>query len=647
MTARIALLVCFLLGRVSAQPLSAVGQPLPDPRLTAGTVSVRVVAGEISKPAADVPVTLTVGGKPKIVKTDASGRAQFDGIAAKARITVSLPSTAPELARSTFLMPDAGGVRLFLSTAKWKLAGAPPSPRELGGKPRPDPDVAAGSLAVRVTYDDLDDPKPPSGLVVTLVGYAHDGKVSTVAKATDGKGVALFTGLDVSERTAYFAFAQLPRNGIVDRLRSDPITLDRSAGQRVVLSSFGRTAKDPAIDPETMVVPKGKARVAVSGATSIIELLDAATGKVLATGPANATELALAAKPGQLVYAQTTKGTETYRSRPLPVVADRGAGFSIAIVPRLPQRFDLIAIVDDNFLAFQMRMHLENFSWRPTPGGHDVVLPTGFQGLVFRDEDEPYAKATPKGFRVDAPLPPGGRSVILGFSLPIVNQRAKVALELPQGTLDSSLRLKADPGVAFAELPAGLSATPVNKFLSVGPITQAPGTTIQFAVTAPKPDPKQIAIRKACKDLAPNLESPLLGKPLVDFTAPRLDGKPFTLSSLKGKLIFVTFNASWTNLRDDQKTLPALAKQLGAELVTVLSDRDPAEVTKAIGPLPAATVLDEPVGESALGPITGRWNIVAVPETYVIDRKGAIKFHVVNQRDWSLPSTRGCLETGI
>lgn len=648
---RIALLICLLAGRVSAQPLAAVGHPLPDANLTAGAIVVRVVAGELARPAGDVPVTMTVDGKPKTVKTDANGRAVFEGIAAKARVRVSLPSTAPELARSTFVMAETGGIRVLLSTVAWKADAPPsrPSLREISGKPHPDSLIAAGTLEVKLSYDDLADPTPPSGITVTLVGFASDGKVTVVAKPSDAKGVARFAGLDTTERTAYFAFALLPRNGVMDRLTAETVIVAAS-GYRVLLSSHKRASKDRAIDPELTAVAKGKVRVELLGVPepgSAIEIVDAVTGKVIASGSSKgeATELDVAAKAGQIVYAQTKRGGETYRSRPQQLVPDRGAELRTMVAPRIVEGFALIATVDDDLLQVQMKITISNNSWHPWQGRLEVPLATGFQDLVFRDEDTPYVKATSTGFRLDASLPPGGRAIILGFTLPIVDQRVKVAMDLPRGAMASTITVKADPGVAVVDLPARMSAKRVDRFFRVDGISIPPNKSIQFAITTPKPDPTQRAIKRACKDLAPNVESPLLGKPLVDFTAPQLDGKPFKLSSLKGKLVFVTFNASWNGVRGDFKTLPTLAKQLGAELVTVMSDTDPARVTKAFGALPGTVVLDKPA--KIIGPITSSWGINAVPETYVIDRGGVIKFHLVNQRDWSLPSTLACLKTGI
>ncbi len=656
MLARIAMLVLVAAHSAHAQPRSVIGQLLPDPNMPVGSVSVRVLAGEPSKPAANVAVTLAIaGGKATQVTTDASGRAQFVGIAAKSRVTVSVVSTAPDLARSTFVMPDAGGARLMLSTAPWKVAGMP-SGRELSGTARPDPDVAAGTLQVKLAYD-LRDPNPPAGIAVTLVGYAADGKITVVSKPSDPKGIAAFTALDTGGLTAYFAFAILPRAGTVDRLGSEVFVPDAAAGVRVLLSSHPRDSKEPPIELETTAVPKGKVRVEVSGIPDVaapIEVFDATTGKVLATGrlevPNTHVVLDVKTVPGQVIYAQTTARGESYRSRPVPVLAERGAMLAMAAVPRLLQKFELNATPEDGVLAVQMRVQLDNNAWLPaTPkGGIEVPLPIGFKGLVFRDGDEVYAKPTAKGFVVAGPLPPGGRAVILGFSLPFKNTRADISMDLPVGTIGSRLRVQAEPGVRIVDMPPSTLGSRVGDQLIVDNITIPSGKSMRFAVIAPKPDPKVIALKKTCRDLAPNAKSPLLGTQKADFTGSLLDGKSFKLSSLKGKLVILTFNASWNSLRNDQKTLPAFAKAVGAELVTVLSDSDPVEIEKAFGKLSTRVVLDKPVNaDAALGPITGSWGITVVPETYVVDRTGTIRMHVINQRDWSTPSIAACLKASL
>src|SRR5688572_13324156 len=68
-------------GQVNMPDPSAIaGQPLPAPELPNATVSVRVVRERMGNNVAGQEVTLNVGTSPRRAKTDAQGRAQFDGI---------------------------------------------------------------------------------------------------------------------------------------------------------------------------------------------------------------------------------------------------------------------------------------------------------------------------------------------------------------------------------------------------------------------------------------------------------------------------------------------------------------------------------------------------------------------------------------
>src|SRR5688500_6839117 len=75
----------FLAVSVSGQvnmpdPSAIAGQPLPAPELPNATVSVRVVRERMGNNVAGHEVTLNVGNGPRTAKTDAQGRAQFNGL---------------------------------------------------------------------------------------------------------------------------------------------------------------------------------------------------------------------------------------------------------------------------------------------------------------------------------------------------------------------------------------------------------------------------------------------------------------------------------------------------------------------------------------------------------------------------------------
>lgn len=285
----------------SAQIAAALGKPLPSPDLPVGTVSVRVVAGSAAAPVVGTDVTLVVNGAPRVARTDSAGRAQFPGLPAGATVVAKvLDEDKAEKASEEFQIPGQGGMRVMITTKPWQggAGGAPfaggaggmPEPRQLSGEVRGEPSDPAGTVTIRVTYNDFKD--TPEGVSVSLVGYSSDDKVTCQVMRTDAAGRVQFRDLDISGGTSYFAMAQLPRNGAVDRVTSMPMILDSQAGVRMVLSSDKRDAKSAPIDDFGKADPQvataaGKVRVHLDGVadlTTNVSLVDAATGKVIGTG---------------------------------------------------------------------------------------------------------------------------------------------------------------------------------------------------------------------------------------------------------------------------------------------------------------------------------------------------------------------------
>src|ERR1041384_1245391 len=63
-----------------AKEMSGIPRPVTD--LPNGTVSVRLIRGDLSNNIANHPVELHVGGKVQVVNTDDAGRAQLDKLPA-------------------------------------------------------------------------------------------------------------------------------------------------------------------------------------------------------------------------------------------------------------------------------------------------------------------------------------------------------------------------------------------------------------------------------------------------------------------------------------------------------------------------------------------------------------------------------------
>ena len=283
----------------AAQMAAAIGKPLPSPDLPLGTVTVRVVAGSASSPVVGTDVTLLVNNTPRVARTDSAGRASFPGLTVGATVIAKvLDADKAEKASDPFPIPSSGGMRVLLTTKPWQAGGAGgapfaggagmPNPRQLSGEARGEQSDPAGSLTVRMSYDDFKD--SPADVPVALIGYSADDTTSYQLVKTDQSGRAVFQDLDRSGGTAYFAMALLPRNGALDRLTSTPVVLESQTGVRMVLSSEKRDSQAPVIDDfakgdPQVATPAGKVRVVLEGAGELstrVTLIDAATRKPIA-----------------------------------------------------------------------------------------------------------------------------------------------------------------------------------------------------------------------------------------------------------------------------------------------------------------------------------------------------------------------------
>jgi len=289
----------------AAQPAAALGKPLPSQDLPTGTVSVRIVAGSTAAPVVGTDVTLVVNNTPRVARTDAEGRATFAGLPVGATVMAkvsggdkTIEGGKDEHTSEEFAIPDAGGIKVMITTKPWQAgaaggapfaggAGGMPNPRQLSGDARPEQADPPGMITVRVTYDDFKD--TPEGVPVVLIGYSADDTTTYKVIGTDKSGRAQFTDLDRSGGTAYFAMTLLPRGGAVDRIMSLPVVLESQVGIRMILSSEKRDSKAPPVDDlakadPQVATPAGKVRVALEGVadlTATVRLFDAQTKKLL------------------------------------------------------------------------------------------------------------------------------------------------------------------------------------------------------------------------------------------------------------------------------------------------------------------------------------------------------------------------------
>jgi hypothetical protein len=95
-------------------PKQMSGVPLPVGDLSPGTVTARVIRGQLSNPLDGQAVELTGAGAAKTEKTDGSGRATFTGVTPGSRVKVRTTVGSEVVESQEFEVPAAGGVRVML-----------------------------------------------------------------------------------------------------------------------------------------------------------------------------------------------------------------------------------------------------------------------------------------------------------------------------------------------------------------------------------------------------------------------------------------------------------------------------------------------------------------------------------------------------
>jgi hypothetical protein len=107
-------------------PKTMSGMPLPVGDLSPGTVTARVIRGQLANPIDGQAVELTGAGAPKSEKTDNSGRATFIGVTPGSRVKLRAVVGSETIESQEFEVPAAGGIRVMLVATDPNAAKQPP-----------------------------------------------------------------------------------------------------------------------------------------------------------------------------------------------------------------------------------------------------------------------------------------------------------------------------------------------------------------------------------------------------------------------------------------------------------------------------------------------------------------------------------------
>jgi hypothetical protein len=116
-----------------AKQMSGIPRPVTD--LPNSSISIRLIRGDLSNNITNFPVELHAGSQVKTVKTDDSGRAQFDGLTAGTTVKAIAVVDGERLESQEFPVPAQGGVRLMLvATDKTKGPATTPEAPPITGQ---------------------------------------------------------------------------------------------------------------------------------------------------------------------------------------------------------------------------------------------------------------------------------------------------------------------------------------------------------------------------------------------------------------------------------------------------------------------------------------------------------------------------------
>ncbi len=378
-----------------------------------------------------------------------------------------------------------------------------PDAREMSGIARPDAQVPAGTVTVKLTRGELGR-FATQGAPVHLVVYDR-GPMRKLTRGVDEEGRAEFTGLATGAAGAYQAVALYND----DRLESQIIDLPPQVGIRMMLTSRKTDEKgvpvgeriDDAREADLPGAPAGQVHVYLGGEVGpgqvvrLLELGDAAP-RVVAE---RAAELAgndrlfavfrdVPSGPDHVYVAEVVRGASASRSKAFMVAGVAGASTWIVAA----SRSILIGLqggaqLDDENMWFQLSVAVANVSGAPMvpEGGLVIPLPLGFKNASVPEEMQEKADVVPgEGLRWKGMLAPGQQDVTVQFALAVEDGEVSFQMPAPYGVEQGQLAF--DKGRDTRIRGAVADARRIDngqEFWVVRDLAAPPGGTIAFQVT--------------------------------------------------------------------------------------------------------------------------------------------------------------------
>ena len=130
-----------------------------------------------------------------------------------------------------------------------------------------------------------------------------------------------------------------------------------------------------------------------------------------------------------------------------------------------------------------------------------------------------------------------------------------------------------------------------------------------------------------------------VGDPAPDFSLTDRQGKIWTLSKLKGQVVFINFWATWCppclkELPSMQKLYTTLPKD-SFKMLAILN-KDKTTLADFVANQKGITI---PILDDAQNVVGSKYFLIGLPETFIVDKQGIIREKVIGGVQWDTPGS--------
>jgi thiol-disulfide isomerase/thioredoxin len=156
-----------------------------------------------------------------------------------------------------------------------------------------------------------------------------------------------------------------------------------------------------------------------------------------------------------------------------------------------------------------------------------------------------------------------------------------------------------------------------------------------------------VLLATACRvaSAEPELQPWTGANPAPPIELKTLDGRPFQLQELRGKVVLVNFWATWCEpCVEEMPSIQKLRARLANapfEVVAVNHQEGEARIRGFLKKVP----LDFPIVRDTDGDVARAWRARIFPSSYLVDAEGRIRYVLAGATDWAAPATVNKVES--